>query len=81
MIYGNYLIDNVYSQYPHYVTTIFYENPEPSVDILRGYFHRDLNLDITSNSSLGSYFTNPEDFVTSIEKRLKKLGQGGLHLI
>lgn len=73
MIYGNYLIDNVYINYPNYVTTICYEEPEKSNDMLCGYFHRDISINIAPQEPLSSYFTNPDDFISAIKSRTKML--------
>jgi hypothetical protein len=75
------MIDFVYNQHKNYLTTVHYEDPESGISDLQNYFDREINLPLAPNSDLSKYFVNPEEFREDIEKRLKKLGQGDLHLI
>lgn len=70
---GNHLIDNVLINYPSYLTTICYENPEPGVSVLGSYLKRDIELSIPSNKTLDNYFVNHKEFESDIKTRIQRL--------
>lgn len=70
---GNYLIDNILTDYPSYLTTVCYENPSDGLNVLKEYFNRDIDLKMGPNTPLKEYFVNHEEFEMDIKTRIEKL--------
>lgn len=72
-LYYNHLIDNVYNKNQSYLTTVNFEDVSAGVSDLENYLDSPIDLNITANTSISKYFTNPEEFKEDIENRVRKI--------
>lgn len=73
ILYSNYLTDNFFPKHENYLTTVVYEHMEDSKKILEDHFKVKLDLNNPPESNIGDYFTNPDEFISDIDHRIKML--------